>query len=178
MSATDPRSPAISQISWILPSAVRWKPCAPTSRATGDRHDYEFAVIAMGRWGGREIGYFSDADAMYVVRAKSNDLDAEAKGKLSKHANKVALQLSSRLKASESAQGVDLDADLRPEGKNGPLVRSFSSYQAYYAKWSQPWEAQALLRARPVAGDEGLIEDFLSTHRPAAVPRPRCRTRR
>jgi glutamate-ammonia-ligase adenylyltransferase len=132
--------------------------------------EYEFAVIAMGRWGGREIGYFSDADVMYVVRAKSDDLDADAKAKLSRHVNKVALQLNTRLKASEGAQGVDLDADLRPEGKNGPLVRTFSSYEAYYAKWSQPWEAQALLRARPVAGEDDLIDDFLALIDPLRYP--------
>lgn len=165
------RSAIPGDLSDLMDLAVRGAlEAVRTDLETPETPDYEFAVIAMGRWGGREIGYFSDADAMYVVRAKSNDLDAEAKGKLSKHANKVALQLSSRLKASESAQGVDLDADLRPEGKNGPLVRSFSSYQAYYAKWSQPWEAQALLRARPVAGDEGLIEDFLSLIDPLRYP--------
>ncbi|WP_181273794.1 bifunctional [glutamine synthetase] adenylyltransferase/[glutamine synthetase]-adenylyl-L-tyrosine phosphorylase [Brevibacterium oceani] len=131
---------------------------------------YEFAVVAMGRWGGREIGYFSDADVMYVYRAKDTDLDAEAKGKLSKHVTKVALRLASRLKASEGAQGVDLDADLRPEGKNGPLVRTFASYQAYYAKWSQPWEAQALLRARPVAGSDELITAFLDLIDPLRYP--------
>jgi glutamate-ammonia-ligase adenylyltransferase len=46
-----------------------------------------------------------------------------------------------------------LDADLRPEGKQGPLVRSLASYAAYYDRWSLVWEAQALLRATPVAGD-------------------------
>lgn len=132
--------------------------------------DYEFAVIAMGRWGGSEIGYFSDADVMYVYRGLDENPDAEAKAKLSKHVNKVALQLATRLKASEGAQGVDLDADLRPEGKNGPLVRTFSSYQAYYAKWSQPWEAQALLRARPVAGDAELIEEFTALIDPLRYP--------
>ncbi len=135
-----------------------------------DTPDYEFAVIAMGRWGGREIGYFSDADAMYVYRPCAEDLDVEAKAKLSKHVNRVALQLASRLGSSEGAEGIELDADLRPEGKNGPLVRSFSSYQSYYAKWSQPWEAQALLRARPVAGDDSLIEDFTALIDPLRYP--------
>ncbi|MCT2358081.1 bifunctional [glutamine synthetase] adenylyltransferase/[glutamine synthetase]-adenylyl-L-tyrosine phosphorylase [Brevibacterium casei] len=132
--------------------------------------DYEFAVIAMGRWGGREIGYFSDGDAMFVYRARDEDLDAEARAKLSKHVNKVALQLTSRLKASEGAKGIDLDADLRPEGKNGPLVRTFASYQSYYAKWSEPWEAQALLRARPVAGDSALTEEFTALIDPLRYP--------
>ncbi|RAF51016.1 hypothetical protein DN546_37720, partial [Burkholderia multivorans] len=90
--------------------------------------------------------------------------------KLSKHVNKVALQLTSRLKASEGAKGIDLDADLRPEGKNGPLVRTFASYQSYYAKWSEPWEAQALLRARPVAGDSALTEEFTALIDPLRYP--------
>ncbi|GAA3831222.1 bifunctional [glutamine synthetase] adenylyltransferase/[glutamine synthetase]-adenylyl-L-tyrosine phosphorylase [Brevibacterium ammoniilyticum] len=131
---------------------------------------YDFAVVAMGRWGGREIGYFSDADAMFVYRAHDEGLDAEARAKLSKHVNKVALQLTSRLKASEGAKGIDLDADLRPEGKNGPLVRTFASYQSYYAKWSEPWEAQALLRARPVAGDDSLTADFTALIDPLRYP--------
>ncbi|PCC55309.1 bifunctional [glutamine synthetase] adenylyltransferase/[glutamine synthetase]-adenylyl-L-tyrosine phosphorylase [Brevibacterium aurantiacum] len=131
---------------------------------------YEFAIIAMGRWGGNEIGYFSDADVTFVFRSVGEELGAEDKAKLSKHVNKVALGLGSRLKASDAAQGVDLDADLRPEGKNGPLVRALSSYRAYYAKWSQPWEAQALLRARPVAGDSGLIEDFTELIDPLRYP--------
>src|SRR5262249_34894126 len=55
-----------------------------------------------------------------------------------------------------------VDADLRPEGRQGPLVRTFDSYLAYYAKWSEPWEAQALLRARPIAGDEELGIAFVA----------------
>ncbi|RBP64766.1 glutamate-ammonia-ligase adenylyltransferase [Brevibacterium sanguinis] len=137
---------------------------------TPETPDYDLAVIAMGRWGGKEIGYFSDADAMYVYRPREESLDAEAKAALSRHVTKVALQLASRLGSSEGAQGIELDADLRPEGKNGPLVRSLSSYQAYYAKWSQPWEAQALLRARPVAGDEALIADFTALVDPLRYP--------
>jgi glutamate-ammonia-ligase adenylyltransferase len=55
---------------------------------------------------------------------------------------------------------LDLDAGLRPEGKNGAIVRSLDSYRAYYERWSLTWEAQALLRARTVAGDEALQLDF------------------
>ena len=63
-----------------------------------------------------------------------------------------------------------IDADLRPEGRNGPMSRSLASYRAYYQRWSAPWEAQALLRARPISGDPGLGEEFLAHHRPAALP--------
>ncbi|HRP99059.1 MAG TPA: bifunctional glutamine-synthetase adenylyltransferase/deadenyltransferase, partial [Terrimesophilobacter sp.] len=61
---------------------------------------------------------------------------------------------------SDSMIPFELDADLRPEGKNGPLVRSLDAYRAYYERWSLTWESQALLRARPVAGDESLLADF------------------
>ncbi|WP_166971643.1 bifunctional [glutamine synthetase] adenylyltransferase/[glutamine synthetase]-adenylyl-L-tyrosine phosphorylase [Brevibacterium atlanticum] len=165
------RSEIPGDLSDLMDLAVRGALTAVRADLDSDEiPGYDFAVIAMGRWGGREIGYFSDADVMYVYRAKDTDLDADAKGKLSKHVTKVALQLAARLKASEGAQGVDLDADLRPEGKNGPLVRTFASYQAYYAKWSQPWEAQALLRARPVAGTDELIGDFLGLIDPLRYP--------
>ena len=55
-----------------------------------------------------------------------------------------------------------MDADLRPEGKQGPLVRSLGSYAKYYERWSSTWEAQALLRAAFVAGDQVLGDRFLA----------------
>src|SRR5690606_11411445 len=55
-----------------------------------------------------------------------------------------------------------IDPDLRPEGRQGPLVRTLASYRAYYARWSSPWEAQALLRARFSAGDAELGERFIA----------------
>ena len=58
------------------------------------------------------------------------------------------------------APPLDVDAGLRPEGKQGPLVRSLASYAAYYERWSQPWESQALLRAEPVVGDAELCREF------------------
>jgi glutamate-ammonia-ligase adenylyltransferase len=63
-----------------------------------------------------------------------------------------------------------VDADLRPEGKQGPLVRSLDSYAAYYAKWSEPWEAQALLRADAVVGDLDLRRRFEELIDPLRFP--------
>jgi glutamate-ammonia-ligase adenylyltransferase len=63
-----------------------------------------------------------------------------------------------------------LDADLRPEGKQGPLSRSLASYAAYYGRWSHVWEAQALLRAAPVAGDADLAQEFLVLVEPLRYP--------
>ncbi|MCX6501180.1 MAG: bifunctional [glutamine synthetase] adenylyltransferase/[glutamine synthetase]-adenylyl-L-tyrosine phosphorylase [Microbacterium sp.] len=113
----------------------------------------DFSVIAMGRFGGRELGFGSDADVLYVYRP--NGVDPE-------RAHQLSLQLVAGLRQHSEDQRVplDLDADLRPEGRNGPLVRSLEAYEEYYSRWSLSWEAQALLRARGVAGSVKLIGAF------------------
>ncbi|MDQ4212676.1 bifunctional [glutamine synthetase] adenylyltransferase/[glutamine synthetase]-adenylyl-L-tyrosine phosphorylase [Microbacterium capsulatum] len=115
----------------------------------------DFSVIAMGRFGGAELGFGSDADVLFVYDA--NGVDPQR-----------AQQLSARIVAglrehlADHRLPLDLDADLRPEGRNGPLVRSFDAYAAYYERWSLSWEAQALLRARGVAGSHKLIDRFMT----------------
>ena len=108
----------------------------------------------MGRFGGAELGFGSDADVLYVYDA--NGLDPQ-------RANDLARQLVAGLReySEDNRVPFDLDADLRPEGRNGPLVRSLDSYAEYYRRWSLSWEAQALLRARGVAGSVKLIGRFM-----------------
>ncbi|WP_245579761.1 bifunctional [glutamine synthetase] adenylyltransferase/[glutamine synthetase]-adenylyl-L-tyrosine phosphorylase [Brevibacterium album] len=130
--------------------------------------DYEFAVIAMGRLGGAEIGYFSDADVMYCYRPA--DPEAAKAAGLAGHVKKVALALAKEASRADRLPGIEADSDLRPEGRSGPLVRTLDSYAAYYAKWSEPWEAQALLRARPVAGSRELGDDFTQLIDPLRYP--------
>lgn len=114
---------------------------------------FEFAIIALGRFGGRELGFGSDADIIYVYRS------ADA-GEGQKAAERIVSELN---RLTEDFQlPFELDIDLRPEGKNGPVVRSLESYRAYYERWSLTWEAQALLRAKGTAGSEPLIRDFLA----------------
>ncbi|MBE1876208.1 bifunctional [glutamine synthetase] adenylyltransferase/[glutamine synthetase]-adenylyl-L-tyrosine phosphorylase [Myceligenerans pegani] len=103
-------------------------------------------VVAMGRLGGQEMGYGSDADVMFVHSPASGAGEREA----GEFALAVARELRRLLSAVGPEPPLPVDADLRPEGRNGPLVRSFASYQEYYERWSSPWEAQALLRARPL----------------------------
>jgi len=126
-----------------------------------------FAVIAMGRLGGAEIGYGSDADVMFVFDSASDDLDE-------RHAAEMALavaQTMQRLLAQPSADpALTLDADLRPEGRSGPLVRSLAAFARYYEQWSSAWEAQALLRARVLAGDAELGEAFTALIDPVRYP--------
>ncbi|HEY8302497.1 MAG TPA: bifunctional [glutamine synthetase] adenylyltransferase/[glutamine synthetase]-adenylyl-L-tyrosine phosphorylase [Jatrophihabitans sp.] len=117
-----------------------------------------FAVIALGRLGGSEVGYGSDADVLFVF---------EPVGDSAEDVTRIAQDVAGKLRAllaapSSTDPPLGVDADLRPEGRNGPLVRSLASYTQYYQRWSSPWEAQALLRARFGAGDEELGERFLA----------------
>lgn len=113
----------------------------------------EFGVIGMGRFGGAELGFGSDADVMYVFR--KGILEPQA---AHDRATFIVKELN-RL-TEDATLPLDLDIGLRPEGKNGVVARSLDSYEAYYRRWSLTWEAQALLRARGVAGDEALLRDF------------------
>jgi glutamate-ammonia-ligase adenylyltransferase len=123
-------------------------------------------VIGMGRFGGRELGLGSDADVMFVYDAAPH-VDETLAGKA---AFALANELRSLLMAPSTDPPLDIDADLRPEGRQGPLVRSLASYAAYYERWSSPWEAQALLRALPVAGDESLGAQFIALIDPMRYP--------
>ncbi|MET4223412.1 bifunctional [glutamine synthetase] adenylyltransferase/[glutamine synthetase]-adenylyl-L-tyrosine phosphorylase [Oerskovia enterophila] len=123
-------------------------------------------VVAMGRLGGREMGYGSDADVLFVYEPVEGAADRDAQA----FALLVATRLRSLLGDMGPEPGLPVDADLRPEGRNGPLVRSFESYAEYYERWSAAWESQALLRARPVAGDPGLGERFVGLVDPVRYP--------
>lgn len=125
-----------------------------------------FAVIGMGRFGGRELGLASDADVMFVYDAPA-DIDETAAGKA---AFALANELRTLLMAPSADPPLEIDADLRPEGRQGPLVRSLASYAAYYERWSSPWEAQALLRAAPIAGDADLGAEFIALIDPLRYP--------
>ncbi|MFP3701154.1 hypothetical protein SB758_37360, partial [Burkholderia sp. SIMBA_013] len=86
---------------------------------------------------------------IYVHRARPGFTDAEAQEQASAVVARISSFLTQPLKPAILAERVlVLDADLRPEGKNGAMVRSLDSYAEYYRRWSLTWEAQALLRAR------------------------------
>ncbi len=116
-----------------------------------------FAVIGMGRLGGHELGYGSDADVLFVCDPNPGFEDSAA----IKWANGIAERVTKLLRAPSVDPPLDVDADLRPEGRSGPLVRSLASYRAYYGQWAHVWESQALLRAHGVAGDVALAVEFL-----------------
>ena len=113
-------------------------------------------VVAMGRFGGHETGYGSDADVMFVHDPVAGADEQEA----TRAAHAVAEDLRALLARPAPDPPLLIDPGLRPEGRQGPLVRTLASYRAYYQRWSVPWEAQALLRAEPVAGDRALGARF------------------
>ncbi|MFF2426053.1 bifunctional [glutamine synthetase] adenylyltransferase/[glutamine synthetase]-adenylyl-L-tyrosine phosphorylase [Streptomyces mirabilis] len=132
----------------------------------GDTLPTRFAVIGMGRFGGHELGYGSDADVLFVHEPREGVDEQEA----SRAANAVVSEMRRLLQVSSADPPLLIDADLRPEGKSGPLVRTLNSYEAYYRRWSLVWESQALLRAEIVAGDEDLGRRFIELVDPLRYP--------
>ncbi|KAA1426426.1 bifunctional [glutamine synthetase] adenylyltransferase/[glutamine synthetase]-adenylyl-L-tyrosine phosphorylase [Nocardioides antri] len=124
------------------------------------------AIVAMGRYGGFELSYGSDADVLFV----HDPLDGVDQHEAASYAKAVAEEVRRTLALPGGDPPLVVDADLRPEGKQGALVRSLDSYAAYYAKWSKVWEAQALLRADAVVGDRELRDRFTTLIDPLRYP--------
>jgi len=117
------------------------------------------AVVAMGKLGGRELNYVSDVDVLFV---HDGDLGA---------ATRTARRFLALLaEPTPEGRAYEVDANLRPEGRDGPLSRTLDAYDAYYQRWARPWEFQALLKARPVAGDRALGDAFLALAEPYVWP--------
>jgi glutamate-ammonia-ligase adenylyltransferase len=148
-------------ISAVTVATIRGGLTAATSAVAAQRGrplPMTLAVIAMGRLGGREMSYGSDADVLFVYEPAPEADEREALD--------AAMDVAGELRRLMAIPGPDpalsVDADLRPEGRQGPLVRSLASYAAYYDRWSHVWESQALLRAAPLAGDEDLTARFIA----------------
>ncbi|WP_459984225.1 bifunctional [glutamine synthetase] adenylyltransferase/[glutamine synthetase]-adenylyl-L-tyrosine phosphorylase [Nocardioides sp. AN3] len=124
------------------------------------------AIVGMGRYGGFELSYASDADVLFVHQpAEGADPQAAAS-----YALAVATELRRLLALAGGDPALIVDADLRPEGRSGPLVRTLDAYAAYYAKWHSVWEKQALLRADAVVGDPELRAAFTRLVDPVRYP--------
>ena len=117
------------------------------------------SVVAMGKLGGRELNYVSDVDIIFVAGDGWQPATRRA-GDLLRLVGTV----------TPAGRTYELDTSLRPEGKDGPLVRTLDAYHAYYERWAKRWEFQALLKARPVAGDAALGAAFTELIRPFVWP--------
>lgn len=127
------------------------------ARALVDPHgELGFGVIALGKCGARELNYISDVDLMYVV--DSDDADAL------RRSGRLAVALAQVISGPGAEAPLwELDLGLRPEGKDGAIVRTRASYADYYRSWAHNWEFQALMKARACAGNldlaRGVIDD-------------------
>lgn len=124
------------------------------------------AIVAMGRYGGFELSYASDADVLFV----HDPVPGADQHTAATFALAVAGEMRRLLALPGADLPLELDADLRPEGRSGPLVRTLSAYASYYAKWSHVWEAQALLRADAVVGDLEVRRAFVELIDPLRYP--------
>jgi [glutamine synthetase] adenylyltransferase / [glutamine synthetase]-adenylyl-L-tyrosine phosphorylase len=118
-----------------------------------------FAVVAMGRFGGAELSYASDLDVLFAYEGSTSEDFRTAE-----ETAEALLQFLAGRTPSPRIYTVDLG--LRPEGKQGPLARSLEGYRTYYDRWALMWERQALLRARPIAGDADLGRRFMEIVEP------------
>jgi glutamate-ammonia-ligase adenylyltransferase len=116
------------------------------------------AVVGMGKLGAREPSFASDLDVVFVY-------EGEGAGQ-----QRVAVEASEQIMRLVREAGWEIDADLRPEGRNGPLARSIAGFLEYWERYADPWEFQALLRARAVAGDQQLGRRFASAAADFAYP--------
>ena len=150
----------------IIDAALRWALEHRRAMMGLDGYPADIAVIGMGRYGGREINFSSDADAILIYRANGAGTDGQEtpdEALAGSYARKVTDDVRALLQGPSTLEPrIDLDLDLRPEGKNGPLIRSYASCEEYYGSWASTWERQALIRARFAAGDSVLAHDFLT----------------
>jgi glutamate-ammonia-ligase adenylyltransferase len=147
---------ALSAITEVTVAAGLELASSSVEVVTGGPLPAKMCVVAMGSFGGRELSYGSDADVLFVYEPLPG-ADEEA---ATRSAHAVAEKLRRLLGRAGPDPSLPIDAHLRPEGKQGPLVRTLAAYRAYYQRWARPWEIQALLRADPVAGDPGLRVAF------------------
>lgn len=139
-------------------SAVAVRVIGEALEAAEPPADLPFAVIGMGKLGARELNVASDLDLMFVYEGEGSETQ------------RAAGQLAERILRSVRDAGWEPDADLRPEGRNGPLARSIAGYLEYWQRYAETWEFQALLRARAIAGDPDIGRRFELNAADAAFP--------
>lgn len=144
----------------ILDATLQWSMREAVSVMNLNAPQAEIAIIALGRYGGREVNFCSDADIMVIYKPVGEDCDLNAAHRFAQKTVDILRNILQGPLTLEPKIMVDLD--LRPEGKDGPLVRSLESCEKYYRQWASTWEHQALLRARFAAGSKELADALLT----------------
>ena len=142
--------------SWLSDLAAA---CIDAALDEGSEAGGAFAIVGMGKLGGRELNYASDVDVLFVHSGDARQAEKRAE-----------LLLRAIGEVTPEGQAFRVDAALRPEGKSGPLSRSIESYTEYYERWGDHWEHQALIKARVIAGDSALGAQLVDLARRVAFP--------
>jgi len=162
------------QLAWLYLSSRHGLP--PMADAT-DMSQCGFSVIAYGKLGGLELGYGSDLDLVFVFDdAREGVTDGEKPVDVMVFYTRLAQRMIHILNTVTSG-GVlyEVDMRLRPRGNSGLLVSPISGFAEYQQQEAWTWEHQALVRARCVAGDQQLAEQF-SNIRQQVLSKPRSKT--
>ena len=134
--------------------------------ANGNWIESEFAILGMGKLGGRELNYSSDIDLIYIYTSSQGETRSTSESSITSISNheyftKLALDITKSLHEITSDGNVfRVDLELRPEGNSGEIVNSLTSCEIYYQSWGRTWERQALIKARVSAGSENLGKEF------------------
>ena len=136
---------------------------------TRDGTEATFTIIGMGKFGGRELNFSSDLDTMMVYSGQGESTKGLSNAE---YFSKLGLELINRFKDTGSGTIYELDLRLRPYGTGGALALPLDGYESYYEENAETWERQALIRARPVAGDECLGRQFLKVAHSFAYRQP------
>ncbi len=145
----------------------------PVSEHENTQSDVTFVIIGMGKLGGSELNFSSDVDPIFVY-SDEGETTGGTSGRLStldffQKLGEYIIQLVSEVTAEGHIFRVDMR--LRPYGRVSPLAVSMGRAIEYYGGYAQPWERQAMIKARPVAGDMALGERFIEQTRPFVFPR-------
>ena len=129
----------------------------------------QFAIIGLGKLGGRELNHSSDVDLIFVY---SEEGQLTATFSYHEWFTRLGNKIMETFAASDPAGSLfRVDLRLRPEGRAGPLVRSLESMENYYAGFGEMWERLALIKARWICGDRELAYDFLRQLQPFVFPK-------
>ena len=131
--------------------------------------DAEFAILGLGKLGGRELNHSSDVDVIFLY---SHEGQVSANQSYHEWFNRLSAKIVETFSATSPAGALfRIDLRLRPEGSAGPLACSLESMENYYAGFGETWERLALIRARGICGSEELVYEFLQHHQPFIYPK-------
>jgi len=138
-----------------------------------DGSEITFCILAMGKLGGRELNFSSDIDLLFVYSADGQSPESAPQQVSTEEYFRKLGELIIKALSELTAEGrvFRVDMRLRPFGKSGPIACSLDNAVEYYSTYGRAWERQAMIKARPCAGDLALGETLLERLRPFVYPR-------